>query len=281
MSKILVTGATGFIGGFVVSELLSQGHKVIASSINEEKARRASWYPAVKYIPFQLAEFDPSDDLYQFFDQPDSLVHLAWEGLPNYNSLFHLDVNYPRHALFLENMVRFGLRDMTVAGTCLEYGMQQGCLDENMPSAPGNPYAKAKDLLRERLSQLQQAIPFHLKWARLFYMYGQGQNPNSLFSQLDAALKRGDKIFNMSGGEQVRDFLPVEKVAEYVAKIAVQNRIEGIINCCSGKPVTVKQLVLDYLKEKEKDIKLNFGYYPYPDYEPMSFWGDNSLIRTL
>ena len=85
----------------------------------------------------------------------------------------------------------------------------------------------------------------------------------------------------MSGGEQTRDFLPVDKVAEYIVTIAMQTKTTGIINCCSGVPVTVKQLVSNYLKTKNKSIKLNLGYYPYPDFEPMHFWGDNSKLKSI
>jgi dTDP-6-deoxy-L-talose 4-dehydrogenase (NAD+) len=85
----------------------------------------------------------------------------------------------------------------------------------------------------------------------------------------------------MSGGEQVRDYLPVEKVAEYIVAIATQNEIMGIINCCSGKPVTVRELVENYLAEEQKNIHLNLGYYPYPDFEPMHFWGNNKKIKSI
>jgi len=61
----------------------------------------------------------------------------------------------------------------------------------------------------------------------------------------------------------------------------VQEEITGVINCCSGVPVTVKQLVQEYLKENNQSIKLNLGYYPYPDYEPMHFWGDNNKLKTI
>ncbi|MCC6288007.1 MAG: NAD(P)-dependent oxidoreductase, partial [Chitinophagaceae bacterium] len=100
-------------------------------------------------------------------------------------------------------------------------------------------------------------------------------------SQLQQAINRKDEVFKMSGGEQTRDFLPVEKVAEYIVDIAVQSGVTGIINCCSGIPVTVRQLVLNYLEQKNATIKLNLGYYPYPDYEPMHFWGDDSKLKTI
>jgi nucleoside-diphosphate-sugar epimerase len=159
--------------------------------------------------------------------------------------------------------------------------MQEGCLSENMVTGPSNPYAKAKDLLRKKLEDFGREYPFALKWVRLFYMYGKGQNPNSLLSQLDKAITNGDEVFNMSGGQQTRDYLPVQKVAEYIVKISLQNNVTGIINCCSGEPVVLKQFVEDYLRKINKTVFLNFGYYPYPDFEPMHFWGNNEKLKTI
>jgi len=281
MKKILVTGATGFIGNYVITDLLKTNHKVIASSVDSNKARKKDWFDKVQYIPFDFSQFNPSKNYYEFFQSPDLMIHLAWEGLPNYTSDFHLSVNLPRHEALLTNLIRNGLKDLTITGTCLEYGFQEGKLDESMDTKPSNPYAIAKDRLRAKLESLQNENQFTLKWVRLFYMYGKGQNPNSLLSQLDASMERGDDSFNMSGGEQLRDYLPVEKVAEYIVRIANQNEVTGVINCSSGVPVKVKTFVEDYLNKKGKKIKLNLGYYPYASYEPMEFWGDNSKLRSI
>ena len=281
MRKILVTGATGFIGQYVVDRLLSDGHTVIATSAHEEHARPLPWFDRVRYIPFDLADFDPAVDYYRFFNEPDAIIHLAWEGLPQYKAAFHLDINYPRHAALLDNLVRHGLRDITVTGTCLEYGLQEGCLREDMPVFPDNAYAIAKNELRKFLQDLESRFPVVVKWARLFYLYGKGQNPGSLYSSLRKALENGDKVFNMSGGEQMRDFLPVEKAAAYIVQLALQLNIRGIVNICSGQPVTVKQFVVNYLALMNSKITLNLGYYPYADYEPMRFWGDDSKLKTL
>jgi len=123
MEKILVTGASGFVGQYVVAELIRNGHAVIASSADPEKARQSSWFGQAAYIPFDLSKQDPDSDYFRWFGEPDRLIHLAWEGLPNYKDSFHTEVNYPRHAAFLDNLIRHGLSDITVIGTCLEYGM--------------------------------------------------------------------------------------------------------------------------------------------------------------
>lgn len=281
MKKILVTGATGFIGNYVVEELLKNNFSVITTSANEEKARQFKWFEKVKYFALRLEDFDATRNYTVYFDNPDAAIHLAWEGLPDYKALFHFEVNLPRHYAFIKNLVENGIADITVTGTCFEYGMQQGCLNEALPTAPANPYALGKDTLRKFLQELQKLQAFKLKWVRLFYMYGKGQNPNSLLSQLDKALANGEACFNMSGGEQVRDYLPVEKVAEYITAIATQNEVDGIINSCSGKPVTVKTFVENYIAEKHKTIALNLGYYPYPDFEPMRFWGDDRKLKSI
>jgi nucleoside-diphosphate-sugar epimerase len=281
MKKVLVTGATGFIGNLVISQLLKQGYAIVASSSSKDKAARFDWYPHVTYLALDLKVLDDSVDYYSFFKEPDILIHLAWEGLPNYKSLFHIEDNLPRHLLFLNNMIRNGLKDLTIAGTCLEYGMMEGCLHEEMPVSPITPYAIAKNLLRFEVEKICKGKHVHLKWVRLFYMFGKGQNPNSLFAQLDKAIEEGQSIFNMSGGEQERDFMPVEKMVNCVVSIAVQQEVEGVINCCSGQPIKVKKLVQNILSDRHSMMKLNLGFYPYADYEPMSFWGNDSKLNKI
>ena len=279
--KILVTGASGFIGKYVIQELLKLDYQVITSSSDPEKVRKNSWFKSVKHIPFNLKNYSPDINYYDFFERPDIMIHLAWEGLPNYKSLFHIEENLPGHFAFLKNLIVNGLKDLTVTGTCLEYGLQEGSLSEDMPCYPSNPYAVAKDSLRKYMEELQKFHPFSFKWVRLFYMYGEGQNPNSLLSQLDNAVRRGDPVFNMSGGEQVRDYLPVEEVAYIIIKNAIQQQVQGIINCCSGKPISINQFVNNYCKLKNINIKLNPGHYPYTDYEPMRFWGDTTKLNKV
>ena len=277
MMKILVTGASGFIGNYVVEELLKYGHKIIASAVEHSQKINSNWIEKVDYIQADLNE--NKDDWFTFFNKPDQIIHLAWEGLPNYKEMFHLERNLPNNYLFLKNMIEHGLKSLVVTGTCFEYGMQSGALSEDMETKPDNSYGLAKDTLRKFLEQLQKKIDFELNWVRLFYVYGKGQNPNAILSQLDKSLENGDTIFNMSGGEQLRDYLPVEKVAEYIVKIAMQDRINGIINCCSGRPISIRRLVENYMAENEKSIHLNLGYYPYLDYEPMAFWGDDNKLK--
>jgi dTDP-6-deoxy-L-talose 4-dehydrogenase (NAD+) len=281
MASILVTGATGFIGNYVVAELVARGHDVMATSANADKALSTDWFGSVNYRELNFEHVHSGNNYFEYFDNPDHVIHLAWEGLPNYKSLFHFEQNLHRHYIFLKNMVQNGCRDITVTGTCFEYGMKEGCLTESMPAEPTNAYALAKDTLNKFLTEFSKTEAFKLKWIRLFYLFGKGQNAGSLFSQLQDALEKGQKVFNMSGGQQVRDYLPVETAARYIVDIALQDRITGNINCCSGRPVTIMEMVKDQIRRSGRQIELNAGFYPYPDYEPMEFWGDNRKLQQI
>lgn len=278
--KVLITGATGFIGNYVIEELLKyKKHEIIANSKNQDKARSFKWFKDVKYIGCDLNQ--NKENYFTFFDEPDLLIHLSWEGLPNFKELFHFEKNLFTNYNFIKNMIGNGLKNLSVIGTCFEYGMIEGCLSEELQTNPVVPYAIAKDALRKFIQELNKKFDFDFKWIRLFYMYGKDQSPKSIIPQLDKALDNSERIFNMSGGEQLRDYLPVEKVAEYIVNISIQNNVNGIINCCSGQPISIRKLVEDHLKKRNMTIQLNLGYYPYPDYVPMAFWGDNTKLNSI
>jgi len=279
--RILVTGATGFVGRHLLKELLTTNHEIIVTTSNEEKIKNFNFYSKVSVVVIDLNNIDTSKNYFDYLKRPNLVLHLAWQGLPNYHQLFHFEKNLIEHYTFLKNLIENGLEDLVVTGTCFEYGMKEGCLYEDMISDPQNAYALAKDTLRKFLEQLQAKHSYELKWIRLFYMYGGGQNPNSLLSQLESTAAKGDKIFNMSGGEQERDYLPVEKIGHYLKVIALQNKINGIINCCSGKPVKIIDLVEDFMKKRNIAIQLNKGYYPYAQDEPMSFWGNTTKLNEI
>lgn len=274
--KVAVTGASGFIGRHVLSEFARLQVETVA--ITRDPKPLLDQNAADHVVELDIA--NPGEACFERLGRPDVLVHLAWDGLPNYRSLHHFETELPRQFHFLKSMIAAGLPSLLVSGTCFEYGMQSGPLSEEMPAEPGNPYGYAKDALRKQLTFLRLAQPFSLTWARLFYLYGEGQSKGSLYPLLKDAVQRGDRVFNMSGGEQLRDYLPVAEVARQLVCLAMAQRHIGIINVCSGNPVSVRSLVEQWIRENEWKIELNLGHYPYPDYEPLAFWGDATRIRS-
>ncbi len=277
--NVLVTGATGFIGRHVVSALLKKGHAVTAVARNRKNAETFAWFKDVTFIACDIHA--PVTDPALVLGLPDMVIHLVWPSLADYKSLAHIEETLPADYRFLNALLLAGVKQIVVAGTCFEYGLQCGCLEEDRPNCPVIPYAIAKDSLRRFLEARQQSRPFCLQWARIFYPYGDGQKSNSLLAQLNAAIDRGEKVFHMSGGEQLRDYLPVEDVAAHLVRLAETPSFDGILNICSGKPVSVRRLVEEHLVKRNSSIHLNLGHYPYPEHEPMAFWGSTEKLRAL
>lgn len=277
--KIIVTGATGFVGRHVVNQLLNEGYEVLVIVRSTDRARTFAWFQSVQCISCDLHKnFQPVVDLAK---DVDVLVHLAWTGLPNYRNFFHIGQNLTADLNFLSAVINAGIKHLVVTGTCLEYGMQYGPLTEDMETRPTTPYGLAKDMLCKSLQALQKELTFTLQWVRLFYMFGDGQNQNSLLAQLDHAIASGQTTFNMSVGDQLRDYMPVTDVASSIVKLVHHPEVNGVINCCSGKPISILDLVTERCQMKESNITLNRGYYPYPDYEPMAFWGILGKLKKI
>lgn len=277
MLRVAVTGASGFVGHHIIQSLANAPVSIVAHArtvrpehINSEKL---SW------VYFDLA--DDSLDAFERLQRPDILLHLAWEGLPNYNAQRHFVVELPRQFQFLSQVVDSGLKRLVVTGTCLEYGLSPGERHETDSTEPTTFYGLAKDTLRRSLVLRYSESNLDFRWLRLFYQYGPGQAATSLYSQLHAAIARGDREFDMSYGEQIRDFMPAEDVSEAIIKVALATSSPSIINICSGIPRSVRGLVEQWRELAHSRISLNLGRYPYPNYEPFAFWGNRSRLNDL
>lgn len=275
--NLAITGANGFIGSHVLKEL--EKKSILAKIAIRPNTKKNNMLSNYSVIQFDLHK--PPANVYEILGSPDVLIHLAWDGLPNYKSDHHIESELPLQFSFIKTLIQSGLKNIIVTGTCFEYGMQSGALHEEMITLPNNSYGIAKDLLRKQLENLKNEYSFKLTWARLFYLYGDGQSEMSLYSQLKKAIEQKEQTFNMSGGEQLRDYLPVTELAKYLVTLALMNRENGIVNICSGIPISIRNLVLKWLEENKWSINPNFGYYPYPDYEPMAFWGNNKKLKQI
>ncbi|HQX33243.1 MAG TPA: NAD(P)-dependent oxidoreductase [Dokdonella sp.] len=273
--RVTVTGANGFIGRHVVRELRKRGAQVIAVSRHPDQPLDSGVTPCAMDI--KAIDRSTLDRI----GKSDVLLHLAWGGLPNYRSAHHLESEMPKHAAFLESCILGGMNRVVVAGTCFEYGLQSGELDETAPVRPITAYGLAKHSLHRHLLHLRERHAFGLGWLRPFYLYGDGQAATSLYAQLRTAIDSGSHGFDMSHGDQVRDFLPVELAASRIAALALTHPDMGTVNLCSGKPTRVIDIVGDWLHEWNADIVLNRGVHPVPDYEPFAFWGNARRLNAL
>jgi dTDP-6-deoxy-L-talose 4-dehydrogenase (NAD+) len=272
--RILVTGASGFIGTHVINHLIECGHEVIATSTNKKKAQEKDWFDKVTFIEHTINEEQTTIDLFKLFHEPETMIHCAWEGLPNYESRDHVK-NFRSHLLFIKNLVSSGLKDFTVTGTCLEYGSRSGYLREDFPCKPKAYYGIVKRAICEELEKDCNAT---FKWCRLFYTFGKGQNEKSLIPSIDRAVKFKQDKFTVA--DCSRDFLPVEDVAKHICNIAVQKRVLGVINICSGRNIRVIDFATAYCLKMGYSIRLKSGY-PNTPYEAENYFGDITKLNKV
>lgn len=275
--RVVVTGASGFVGRQVVRVLLERGVEVTAVTRSAERLAESGG--AVRVVEMDLAR--APENPVSHLGPADRLIHLAWDGLPNYFSTHHFEHELVNHYRFLKGCVAGGIDRLVVAGTCFEYGLSEGALAEDRTPRPVTTYGFAKDALRRQLEFLRKDSPFTLSWPRMFYLHGEGQSPNSLLGQLRAAVERGEREFPMSGGEQLRDYLPIGEAAELLVALTLRGGDDGAVNLCSGRPISVRRLVEEWIEARGWDIRPALGHYPYPTYEPMAFWGERTKLDRL
>lgn len=275
--RIFVTGATGFIGYNLVKELERKKIKTLAfarkvESINQKK---------FKYVKFISLDIYREKKIFKIFGTPKVLIHLAWEGLPNYHKNFHMKKNLPNDLAFLKRAINNDVKHLIISGTCYEYGKQEGCLNENLKTIPCTKYGKAKDTLRLKLEKIRVNKPFILQWLRIFYPFGNHQNSKSLLPSLKKAIKENKKSFGITSKLIVRDFISINIVIKFIIYLIYNKKLNGIINCCSGKPQSIFNFVNSYCKKKDSRIKIIPNKFPIPDHEPLKFWGSTNKMRSL
>ena len=273
--KILVTGANGYIGSHVVTSLLEKGHDVIACDIvtNNIDSRAQ----IIKYDIFHSHEHD---DMFATLGKPDACLHLAWRDGFVHNSPRQMQ-DLSSHYTFLTNLVNHGLKQLAVMGTMHEVGYYEGNIDENTSCNPLSLYGIAKNALRQSLLLFCSQNNCKLQWLRGFYIYGDDLKNHSIFTKLVEAENRGDKLFPFTTGKNKYDFISVDELVRQITAVLLQDKVDGIINCCSGNPISLAEAVENFINQNGFNIKLNYGAFPDRPYDSPCIYGDNSKIQII
>ena len=275
--KVALTGGTGFIGQHVRKLLAKSEHDVLL--VVRKKAKIAELGANEKFVIGDISE--DRENWFDYLDQPDVLLHLAWGGLPNYLDNYHVEVELPIQSQFLSKIVASGLPKLVVTGTCYEYGLTSGALSESQETNPNTPYGIAKDRLRKSLSDMRSEFEFELTWARIFYPYGDGQSEMSIYSQLRVAMLNGDKQFKMGSGKQILDFISVEKVVSALVFLTTRCAGVGLVNIGSGEPQSVIDFVQSQIRVLGAQLEPLIGALPDRNFESQVFWADSSKLSSL
>lgn len=272
--RILVTGANGYIGKWVVKSMLEQGHFVIGIDIKEpdEYLERLEW---ITGDVLNLKEYVFSD-----LSNIDGVVHLAWQNGFKHDDNSHLQ-NIYLHYKLIEKFAQMGCRNITGMGTMHEIGYYEGCVDENTPCNPRSLYGIAKNAFRETFFMLSEKYNFKAKWLRAYYIFGDEEKGQSIFAKIYKWEKEGKTSFPFTSGLNKCDFISVQELGIQIAKAALQDKVTGIINVCSGKPVQLKEKVELFLKEHNYSIRPEYGKYPERTYDSPAIWGDITKIQRI
>lgn len=271
--KILVTGAHGYIGKHVVSTLLDNGCSVTACDLHLQGIDTRA-----KQIERDL--FSSLDGIFEKLGSPDVCIHLAWRDGFVHNSKNHI-LDLSAHYRFLTSLIDGGLRQLAVMGTMHEVGYWEGKIDENTPCNPISLYGIAKDALRRSMIQYCSSHQCLLQWLRGYYILGDDRKNHSIFSKLLQAADEGKTIFPFTTGKTKYDFITVSELAQQIVIAISQTEVAGIINCCSGNPVTLAEQVENFIKEYQLDIKLEYGVFPDRPYDSPIIYGDATKIQTI
>jgi dTDP-6-deoxy-L-talose 4-dehydrogenase (NAD+) len=234
----------------------------------------------------QVDIFSGAADIYEKLGHPDALIHLAWEAGFVHNSPVHMQ-KLSAHFRFLTDMAAGGLTDMAVMGSMHEVGFFEGAVTADTPCNPLSLYGVAKNALRQALLIEAAQQDFRLYWLRGYYIYGDDQRGSSIFAKISQAAAEGKKTFPFTSGKNKYDFIQIDELARQIVAAATQYGkpdaapVTGVINVCSGKPISLAEQVETFIRENGYDVTLEYGAFPDRPYDSREIWGDDALIREI
>jgi len=275
--KVLITGASGFVGSHVARLLVAEGCEVYAlvrESSNRWRIRDI--LPSMYLRQSDLVAFENVNTYLQEI-KPELCIHLAWYAVPGkyLNSQENLD-SIQASINLLSQLAELGCKRFVGIGTCFEYDLSLGYLSESSLTKPITLYAATKVALSTILQQFAQITEMEVAWIRLFYQYGPMEDERRLIPGIISSLLR-DEVVKTTKGEQIRDFLHIEDVASAIWAVAKSN-VSGVVNVGSGQPVTVGQILLELGNLLGKPDLIHLGALPYRPNDPMFICANNELL---
>jgi UDP-glucuronate decarboxylase len=278
--RILVTGASGFIGSHVVRALVNSGHDVLCLVLpNNNLWRLDDLTDRITVLEGDLSNMSNVQSGLKKW-RPTTCVHLAWYAEPG--KYLHSEENLDslRGSInLLQALISYGCEQFIGAGTCAEYEMKSEKLSESDTTKPETLYAATKlsfQMIGERLAE-QSKIRF--AWGRIFFLYGSHEDSRRLVPSAIQKLQKGE-AFSSSPGGQIRDYLHVTDVANAFLAL-VNKRATGIYNICSADPITIRNILDTVGTLMGKPELLAHGALPYREWEPKFICGNNDRIKAI
>lgn len=252
VNRVLVTGASGFLGRSCVAALIARGFEVhgTGSGAPPQGVTNLQWHAANL-----LNQFSRRELLQQL--RPTHLVHLAWETRPG---LYRDSPDNPAWAEasldLLHQALAIGTERIIGIGTCFEYGASPGPCTETMACRPANSYGSAKLAVAKGFAAAARDGA-GAAWGRVFIPFGPGEHAAKLIPSLIRNLAAG-REFDCSHGEQLRDFLYVEDLADAIATV-LESRLTGVVNLASGEPRSLRSVIAHFARLLGGEDRIRYG----------------------
>ncbi|NJL91258.1 MAG: NAD(P)-dependent oxidoreductase [Coleofasciculaceae cyanobacterium SM2_1_6] len=275
--KVLVTGATGFIGSHIVRYLVKKECEVYVIYRQESNLWRIlDILSQVHLISCDLLDLVAINNLPQI--EFDVCIHSAWYAIPGKYLAAQENIHFLNATLALAmKLQELGCQYFIGIGSCFEYDSSLGYLSETSPNKPQHLYSASKLATQIVLEQWAKISGMKFSWIRLFYQYGAFEDQRRLVPAVITSLLEQTPV-KLTLGEQIRDFLLIEDVAAAIYAV-VQAELLGVVNIGSGQPVTVRDIAETIGTILARTELLEFGAKPYAPLDPKFICANNSRLR--
>jgi nucleoside-diphosphate-sugar epimerase len=272
--RVLLTGASGFIGRAALEALLERGHDVHAVARHPGEPReRVTWHSA------DLLQVGAGEALAREL-QASHLLHLAWYAVPG--SFW----NAPENERWIDASLRLlrafgeaGGHRAVIAGTCAEYAWSDAVLHEQTtPLRPASLYGACKHATHVAASAAARQLGVSLGWGRIFFVYGPGEHPERLVAAVARKLLAGETVATTEGLQR-RDFMHVFDVAGAFAEL-LRSDVDGAVNIASGEGATVREVITAVASAAGGLDRVRFGSRPQDPDEPPVIVGESARLSN-
>jgi len=237
--KVLLTGGTGFLGKAIRKCLNVKKQSV--TLLTQKNTKLLNNEKEISKIDLLKLNFDDFRNIIKPFD---AIIHAAWYVNPDDYIFSSKNINHLNASLNLSRAIAsYDKKFLIGLGTCLEYDLTPGVLYPDNIEKPQNMYSLCKLSYKNITKELFKNTNHKFIWARLFYIYGDGEHPKRLYPSVKQAIREGKPLM-LSSGEHIRDFLEVNIASEMIVKCLSMNEKFKIVNISSGKGQTIRDFVL-------------------------------------